>query len=135
MSSKDTTPSIHIRRSSLGRARGLGSSKTGSHHWWLQRLSAIALLPLVLYFVISVLVLKGADHAAMVAYMAEPWNAVLYIALIAALFSHLDQGMQVVIEDYVRTDSTRLIVLMLVKGGIVLLALACLISVLKLAFS
>lgn len=135
MSSKDTAPSIHIRRSGLGRARGLGASKTGSHHWWLQRLSAVALLPLVLYFIVSVLVLKGADQAAVVAYMEHPWNAVLYVALIAALFSHLDQGMQVVIEDYVRTDSTRLIVLMLVKGGIVLLALASLISVLKLAFS
>lgn len=135
MSSKDTAPSIHIRRSPLGRARGLGAAKTGSHHWWVQRLSAVALLPLVLYFIVSVLMLKGADHAAMAAYMAEPWNTVLFIALIAALFSHLDQGMQVVLEDYIRTDSTRLTVLMLVKAAIALLALACLISVLKLAFS
>jgi succinate dehydrogenase / fumarate reductase membrane anchor subunit len=133
--SKEAAPSIHIRRSSLGRARGLGAAKTGSAHWWAERVTSVALLPLVLYFVISVLVLKGADHAAMAAYMAEPWNTVLYIALIAALFYHLDMGMQVVIEDYVRADAPRIVILLVVKGGIVLLALACLISVLKLAFS
>ncbi|WP_297491670.1 succinate dehydrogenase, hydrophobic membrane anchor protein [Acidocella sp.] len=135
MSKHNPAPSINIRRSSLGRARGLGAAKTGSAHWWAERLTSVALLPLVLYFVVSVLVLKGADHAAMVAYMAEPWNTVLYIALIAALFYHLDMGMQVVIEDYVRTDVIRITVLLVVKAGIALLALACLISVLKLAFS
>lgn len=135
MSHKDTAPSINIRRSSLGRARGLGAAKTGSAHWWAERVTSAALLPLVLYFVVSVLILKGAGHAAMVSYMAAPWNAVLYIALIAALFTHLDMGMQAVIEDYIRADATRIILLLVVKGGIALLALACLISVLKLAFS
>jgi len=135
--SKDnsSTPVIDVRRSALGRARGLGAAKTGSAHWWAERVTSAALLPLVLYFVISVLVLKGADHAVMAAYMAEPWNSVLYIALIAALFYHLDMGMQVVIEDYVRADAQRIILLYVVKAGIVILALACLISVLKLAFS
>jgi succinate dehydrogenase / fumarate reductase membrane anchor subunit len=135
MSKETSAPSIHIRRSALGRARGLGAAKAGSGHWWAQRLTAVALLPLVLYFVVSVLVLKGADHAAMAAYMAEPWNTVLYIALIAALFYHLDMGMQVVLEDYVRSDASRITLLMVVKAGIALLALASLISVLKLAFS
>jgi succinate dehydrogenase / fumarate reductase, membrane anchor subunit len=135
MSSKDTAPSIHIRRSSLGRARGLGAAKSGSATWWAERLSSVALLPLVLYFVVSVLILKGADQAAMAAYMAEPWNAVLFIALIVALFYHLSLGMQVVIEDYVRHDAPRIFLLLAVKAVIALLALACLISVLKLAFS
>jgi succinate dehydrogenase / fumarate reductase membrane anchor subunit len=135
MSKETSAPSIHIRRSALGRARGLGAAKAGSGHWWAQRLTAVALLPLVLYFVVSVLVLKGADHAAMAAYMAEPWNTVLYIALIAALFYHLDMGMQVVLEDYVRSDASRITLLLVVKAGIALLALASLISVLKLAFS
>jgi succinate dehydrogenase / fumarate reductase membrane anchor subunit len=135
MSSKDTTPSIHIRRSGLGRARGLGAAKSGSATWWAERLSSIALLPLVLYFIVSVLILKGADQAAMAAYMAEPWNAVLFIALILALFYHLNLGMQVVIEDYVRHDAPRITLLLVVKAVIALLALACIISVLKLAFS
>jgi len=135
MSKETSAPSIDIRRSGLGRARGLGASKTGSATWWAERVTSVALLPLVLYFVVSVLILKGADHAQMAAYMAEPWNAVLFIALIAALFYHLDMGMQVVIEDYVRPDAQRIILLLVVKGGIAILALASLISVLKLAFS
>ncbi|HYP62386.1 MAG TPA: succinate dehydrogenase, hydrophobic membrane anchor protein, partial [Acidocella sp.] len=92
-------------------------------------------LPLVLYFIVSVLILKGADQAAMAVYMAEPWNAVLFIALILALFYHLNLGMQVVIEDYVRHDAPRITLLLVVKAVIALLALACIISVLKLAFS
>src|SRR6516165_8023671 len=113
MSSKDTTPSIHIRRSGLGRARGLGAANSGSATWWAERLSSIALLPLVLYFLVSV----------------------LFIALILALFYHLNRCMQVVIEDYVRHDAPRITLLLVVKAVIALLALACIISVLKLAFS
>jgi succinate dehydrogenase / fumarate reductase, membrane anchor subunit len=131
---KHSEPSIHIMRSQLGRAQGLGSAKSGLHHWWAQRLTAVALLPLSLYFVVSVLILAGADSAQMAAYIGEPWNTTLFLALIAALFYHLSLGLQVVIEDYVHKDSTRLISLLLVKGGIVLLALACAVSVLKLAF-
>ncbi len=121
-------------RSQLGRAQGLGSAKSGLHHWWAQRVTAVALLPLSLYFVVSVLILAGADSAQMAAYIGEPWNTTLFLALIAALFYHLSLGLQVVIEDYVHKDSTWLISLLLVKGGIVLLALACAVSVLKLAF-
>jgi succinate dehydrogenase / fumarate reductase, membrane anchor subunit len=135
MSSKESSPAVNIRRSALGRARGLGSAKTGSAHWWAERVTSAALLPLVLYFVVSVLVLKGADHAEMAAYMAQPWNAVLYLALIGAMFWHLSMGLQAVIEDYVRADAQRIILLLVVKAGIALLALACVISVLKLAFS
>jgi succinate dehydrogenase / fumarate reductase membrane anchor subunit len=135
MSKETVAPTIDIRRSGLGRARGLGAAKSGSAHWWAERVTSAALLPLVLYFVLSVLILKGADHAQMAAYMAEPWNTVLYIALIAALFSHLSMGMQAVIEDYVRPDGQRIVILLVVKAGIAILALACLISVLKLAFS
>ncbi|HQT63658.1 MAG TPA: succinate dehydrogenase, hydrophobic membrane anchor protein [Acidocella sp.] len=133
MSNLNADPSIHIRRSELGRARGLGAAKSGLHHWWAQRVTAIALLPLSLYFVLSVLMLKGASHAGMVSFMAEPWNAVLYLCLIAALFYHLSLGLQTVIEDYVHKDSTRLATMLAVKGLIVFCALAAAVSVLKLA--
>jgi succinate dehydrogenase / fumarate reductase membrane anchor subunit len=131
----DTPPSIHIMRSQLGRARGLGSAKSGSANWWAERLTSVALLPLALYFVVSVILLRGAGHAAMVAYMAEPWNAVLFLLLIGAMFSHLSMGMQAVIEDYVHHDAQRIASLLAVKGGIWFLALICAVSVLKLAFS
>jgi succinate dehydrogenase / fumarate reductase, membrane anchor subunit len=127
-------PSIHIMRSDLGRARGLGSAKSGLHHWWAQRITAVALLPLALYFVISVLMLEGATRAQMAAFMGEPWNTVLYLCLIAALFYHLSLGLQVVFEDYVHTESTRVASILIVNGAIVFCALACAVSVLKLAF-
>jgi succinate dehydrogenase / fumarate reductase membrane anchor subunit len=126
-------PSIHIMRSQLGRAQGLGSAKAGPHHWWAQRVTAIALLPLSLYFVLSVLMLEGASRTQMAAFLAEPWNAVLYLCLIAALFYHLSLGLQVVIEDYVHNDGAKLVGLLLVKGLIVFCALASAVSVLKLA--
>ncbi|HQT46149.1 MAG TPA: succinate dehydrogenase, hydrophobic membrane anchor protein [Acidocella sp.] len=132
--SNDSTPSIHIRRSQLGRAQGLGSAKHGLHHWWAQRLTAIALLPLSLYFVASVLILSGDSRAQVAAYLGEPWNTVLFLCLIAALFYHLALGLQVVIEDYVRNDAKRLVILLLVKAAIIFCALASAVSVLKLAF-
>lgn len=129
----NSDPSIHILRSQLGRVRGLGAAKSGLHHWWAQRVTAIALLPLSLYFVLSVLMLAGASRAEMVGFMAEPWNAVLYLCLIAALFYHLSLGLQTVIEDYVHNDATRMASLLAVKGVIVFCALASAVSVLKLA--
>jgi succinate dehydrogenase / fumarate reductase membrane anchor subunit len=127
-------PSIHVMRSQLGRARGLGSAKAGLHHWWMQRITAIALLPLALYFVLSVLMLAGASRAEMAAFMAEPWNTVLYLCLIAALFYHLSLGLQAVIEDYVHNEAKRRGTLLVVNAIIVVLAVASAVSVLKLAF-
>ncbi len=134
MNDMNKDPSIHIMRSELGRVRGLGAAKSGLHHWWAQRVTAIALLPLSLYFVLSVLMLEGASRAQMAAFIAEPWNTVLYLCLIAALFYHLALGLQVVIEDYVHSESTKLASMLGLKGLIVFCALACAVSVLKLAF-
>jgi succinate dehydrogenase / fumarate reductase membrane anchor subunit len=120
-------------RSPLGRARGLGAAKSGLHHWWGQRLTAIALLPLSLYFVVSVLILSGADRAQMAAYLGEPWNAVLFLCLIVALFYHLALGVQVVIEDYVNNEAQRMAGIMAVKAACWFCGLACAVSVLKLA--
>ncbi|MDE2392061.1 MAG: succinate dehydrogenase, hydrophobic membrane anchor protein [Rhodospirillales bacterium] len=135
MSTKNKPPSITMRRSGLNRARGLGSAKSGSAHWWAERVTSIALLPLSLYFVASVIVLLGADHARMVAYMAKPWNSALFLALIAIMFHHLALGVQVVVEDYVPNEAKRLATILVLKGIILFLALASAVSVLKLAFS
>jgi succinate dehydrogenase / fumarate reductase membrane anchor subunit len=127
------SPTIHVMRSQLGRVRGLGAAGTGIGHWWAQRVTAILLLPLSLYFVASVLILEGASRAGMAAYMAEPWNAVLFLMLIGALFYHLALGLQVVVEDYVHKESSKLATLLILKGLIMFCALACAVSVLKLA--
>ena len=130
-----TDPSLHIdiRRSNLGRARGLGSAKNGLHHWWAQRVTAIFLLPLALYFVLTVLMLDHDTRLQVVAFMAEPWNAVLYLCLVVALFYHLSLGVQVVLEDYVHSEGLRLLSIMLVNAACAFLARACAVSILKLA--
>jgi succinate dehydrogenase / fumarate reductase membrane anchor subunit len=133
-SNLSAAPAVNVMRSQLGRARGLGAAKTGVQHWWAQRVTAIALLPLSLYFVLSVIRLEGHTRAEMADFIGRPWNTVLYLSLIAALFYHLSLGLQVVIEDYVHKDSTRIASLLAVKGAIFILALACAVSVLKLAF-
>jgi succinate dehydrogenase / fumarate reductase membrane anchor subunit len=133
MMSEKTTLRPEIMRSALGRARGYGSAKSGLHHWWAQRLTAMALLPLSLYFVASVLLLAGANQEAMIVYMREPWNAVLFIALILALFYHLQLGLQVVIEDYIHAEGRRIALLLAIRAITVLFGLLAIVSVLKLA--
>lgn len=121
-------------RSPLGRARGMGSAKSGSHHWWAQRMTAIALLPLALYFVLSVLLLEGASQADMLRYMGEPWNGALFLALVIALFYHLHLGLQTVIEDYIRTERTRLFAMLAMRAGVGFFGLLAFLSVIKLSF-
>ena len=88
-------------RSPLGRALGFGSAKSGFGHWYGQRLSAAALVPLGLWFVISVVGLPSTDYWAVSAWVGEPLNAVLLILLLANVLYHSALGVQVVIEDYV----------------------------------
>jgi len=89
-------------------------------------------VPLTLWFVWSVLHLVGASHEEMLGWIGGPIPLVLLIALVVASFYHLALGLQVVIEDYVANEATRLITLLLTKGVIILLALTCLVSILKL---
>jgi len=125
------TPQIDIMRSGLGRARGLGAAKAGVHHWLAQRATAIALVPLTLWFIYSVFGFTGAGHAQVVAWMQSPLNLVLMLALIAATFHHMQLGLQTVIEDYIHTDRCRTVAMLLMKGATILLALTAAVSVLK----
>jgi succinate dehydrogenase / fumarate reductase, membrane anchor subunit len=126
---------IDTMRSYLGRARGLGAAHEGFHHWWMQRLTSIALLPLTLWFVWSVAHLAGAPYAAVCAWAGGAVNATLLLALIAASFHHMHLGVQVVAEDYIHTDAIRMVVVLGVKAASALLALAASIAVLKLAIA
>jgi succinate dehydrogenase / fumarate reductase membrane anchor subunit len=121
-------------RSALGRVRHLGSAKEGVQHWWAQRLTALALVPLTLWFVASVAWLAGADHAGFTGWVARPHNALLMILLLGAGFHHAQLGLQVVIEDYVHGEGAKLALLIVVKFAALLLALAGIFAVLKIAF-
>jgi succinate dehydrogenase / fumarate reductase membrane anchor subunit len=131
MTETDETIQIDVMRSQLGRVRGLGAAKSGVAHWWAQRLTALALAPLSLWFIFSMLHLLGAPHAAMIDWMGSPWTIVLMLALVVATFHHLQLGLQVVIEDYIHQDAVRFAALLAVKALSILLAMACIVSVLK----
>ncbi|RED54284.1 succinate dehydrogenase, hydrophobic membrane anchor protein [Aestuariispira insulae] len=121
-------------RTPLAQVRGLGSAKEGVHHWWLQRLSGAALVPLTLWFIFSIAGMSGADHAAFAAWAADPFNAVLLILLVAATFQHVHLGLQVVIEDYIHGGAAKLILLVGSKFGCFILATAGIFAILKVAF-
>ncbi len=125
------TPHIDILRSPLGRARGLGSARAGSHHWWVQRLTAVALVPLTIWFIFSVIHLSGATHQVVIDWLSTPLTLGLMVALIIATFHHLQLGLQVVIEDYVHQEAAKTGAVLLMKAACVMLALVCLVSVLK----
>jgi succinate dehydrogenase / fumarate reductase membrane anchor subunit len=105
-------------RSPLGRAIGLGSAKEGVDHWWAQRITAIALVPLSLWFVSAVIGLVGADLETVQNWVGLPLPAILLILLLIATFYHLSLGLEVVIEDYVHTELAKL-------GLVVVLRLLC----------
>ena len=89
----------------LSRVRGLGSAKEGTDHFWRQRLTAIANVPLILFFIWVVISLNGASHAEVVAYLSKPWVAIIMLMVLGAGIYHMKLGMQVVIEDYVHGGS------------------------------
>ena len=121
-------------RTQLSEVRGLGSAKTGTGHFWMQRLTALALIPLTLWFVASLASMGSADYADTVAWVKSPLTSVLLLALIAATFHHMQLGLQVIIEDYVHAEGLKITSLIVMKCGSVLLGLAAAFAVLKVAF-
>jgi succinate dehydrogenase / fumarate reductase, membrane anchor subunit len=127
-------PQTHApMRSPLGRAIGLGSAKEGIEHWWRQRVTALALVPLTLWFVIAVIGLVGADHAVFVAWVRSPMPAVLLVLLLVATFYHTALGLQVVIEDYIHGEITRLATLLVTRFLCIIFAVRGIFAVLKMA--
>lgn len=120
-------------RTPLAEARGLGSAKEGVGHWWHQRLTAIALVPLTLWLGFSVALLGTADYYTVIDWLAHPVNAVLMILTIAIGFWHGVLGFQVVVEDYVATEWKKLTLLLLVQFAAAVLALAGIFAVLRIA--
>ncbi len=122
-------------RSDLGRVRGLGSAKSGSHHWWHQRLSAIALIPLALWFATTILGHLGDSHAEIVSWIGSPFVTVLLIGLVLSVFYHAALGLQVVIEDYVHAEFTKVAALIVMKLALAFGALLGVVAILKISFA
>ena len=121
-------------RSPLGRVRGLGSAREGVGHWWAQRMTALALVPLALWFVAALIGLTGADHGAARDWVAAPVPASLLVLLIVATFYHGALGLRVVIEDYVHHEGVKLAALIAVNGLSLVLGLIGVLAVLTVLF-
>lgn len=120
-------------RTPVSRARGLGSAKSGTSHFWWQRVTAIVLAILVPWLVGTLVSLVGADLFTVQAAIAKPWNTILLAVFVLALFWHAKLGMQVVIEDYVHARAVEVTLQLLVTFACVLAALASLYAIARIA--
>jgi succinate dehydrogenase / fumarate reductase membrane anchor subunit len=120
-------------RSPLGKVRGLGSAKEGVGHWWAQRMTAVALVPLIIWFVSSICLMTGADYNAVRDWVETPLVSILLALLTIAVFHHAQLGLQVVIEDYVHAEWLKIASIALVKFAAIGLAVATIFSIVKIA--
>jgi succinate dehydrogenase / fumarate reductase, membrane anchor subunit len=121
-------------RSPLGRVLGMGSAKDGTGHWWSQRVTAVALVPLTLWFVISLLALPGLDYDTVHDWASLPTHGFLASLMVAVLAYHSYLGTNVIIEDYVPSAGTKIASLLLLRFAYVLVGGACIFAILRVAF-
>ncbi|MHB8812269.1 MAG: succinate dehydrogenase, hydrophobic membrane anchor protein [Steroidobacteraceae bacterium] len=120
-------------RSPLAKVLGQGSAKEGVHHWWAQRLTSVALVPLTVWFVVSVLSLPALDYATVTACMGQLWTAVFLILLLVTAAWHSQLGVRVVVEDYVHGSGMKTLTLAVVTFFHVVVAVAGVLAILKVA--
>lgn len=122
------------RRSPLSRALGLGSGKAGVEQWWRERVSALALVPLTVWFAASIIVHTGSDYVTLIAWLRTPIVSLLIVLLLAGMFYHTALGLQVVIEDYIHS-ALKTVALLGMRFGCFGLAIAGILATLRIAFS
>lgn len=116
------------------RIKGLGAAKSGTKHFWHQRVSAVALVPLTLVFIVTLISLAGASYDSAVATLRNPFIAILMLCFVLAGAYHMRLGMQVIIEDYIHQEGTKLFLLMLNTFFAALMGLASVFALLKISF-
>ncbi|WP_353573070.1 succinate dehydrogenase, hydrophobic membrane anchor protein [Candidatus Albibeggiatoa sp. nov. BB20] len=121
-------------RSHLGQVRNLGSSHNGTHHFITQRLTAIALIPLVFWFVYSLISIATSNHAEAVAWVNYPPNTVLFSILILVLIHHAHLGLQMVVEDYIHTSVMKALITVGLKFFMIALTIASVIAIFRIIF-
>jgi len=121
-------------RSPLGRVLGTGAAHDGVRHWWMQRLTSIALVPLTVWFVVSLLALPSLGYGTVIAWMSQSWTALLLILLVLTAAWHSQLGVRVVVEDYIHSAGARTLTLVLIGFAHVLLAAVGVFAILKVAF-
>jgi succinate dehydrogenase / fumarate reductase, membrane anchor subunit len=121
-------------RTPLARVRGLGAARSGTGHFWHQRLTAVANVPLTITFVLIVVALLGSNHAAAKQILGTPLVAIVILLFIGSVTYHMRLGMQIIIEDYVHEETTKLVLIMLNTFFAVAVALASAYAIFKLSF-
>lgn len=119
-------------RTPLSRARGLGSAKKGTAHFWSQRVTALANIPLTLFMVAMLVIHAGKDHAAIVSFLGNPFIGLIMLLLIVSAVMHMRLGLQVVIEDYIHGEAAKLLLLVGNTFFAIIIGAACTLAVLKL---
>jgi len=122
-----------VMRTPLSKVRGLGTAKSGTEHFWLQRLTAVANIPLVLFFLASIVANMGADYEQVLNYMSKPWVAIGFLLLIISGVYHMYLGMQVIIEDYVHSEACKVASLMFNVFFSAVIALSSIFAILKIS--
>jgi len=118
-------------RSPLAKVRGLGSAKAGTSHWWMQCITAVALIPLSFWLIIFLNLSLNAPYQEMVEWLASPLNTLGMVAWVLAVFYHAALGLQVIIEDYITAEGVKIVAVWTVNLSFLLLALAALIAVFR----
>jgi succinate dehydrogenase membrane anchor subunit len=117
----------------LGKVRGLGSARRGTETFWLQRLTAVANVPLVIFLIVSIVSHIGADYGTVRAYLAQPLVALALLALVISAATHMRIGLKEIIEDYIQDDRLKIVALLLATFYAVGIGLACTLALVKIS--
>ena len=126
--------SLNLKKSPLATAQGLGSAKDGTGHWWGQRVSAVLMIPLVIFLLISYMGLESIDHITITSWLKQPLISAAMIMFVLCMFFHSETGVQVVIEDYIH-GKTKVVSMLLSKFAHIIFALIAVVSILKISLS